>query len=76
MRSRRLQDESTERIKKIRAIFLETGNASDKKKFFFFFKDYHSTTLTYGAETWKWTKVDIRRMLANEVRFLRIIAGK
>lgn len=43
---------------------------------FFFFKDYHSTTLTYGAETWKWTKVDIRRMLANEVRFLRIIAGK
>jgi hypothetical protein len=35
VRNRRLQDENSERIKKFRAIFLEIGNANDRKHLFF-----------------------------------------
>jgi hypothetical protein len=32
--------------------------------------------LKYEAETWTWTKADISRLTAAEMRFLRRIEGK
>jgi hypothetical protein len=39
------------------------------------FKSFYSPIFTYhyGAELWIWTKADINRLVAAEVRFLRII---
>lgn len=32
-------------------------------------KSYKMRTFMYGAETWKWNKVDVNRLTAAEMRF-------
>jgi hypothetical protein len=39
-------------------------------------KNYYMTILTYGAETWAWTKENISRPTAAEMRILRSTEGK
>jgi hypothetical protein len=40
------------------------------------FKSYCMPILTYGAETWTWTKASINRLVAAEMGFLRSVEGK
>jgi hypothetical protein len=40
------------------------------------FKSYCMPILTYGAETWIWTKADISRLMAADMKFLRSIQAK
>jgi hypothetical protein len=37
---------------------------------------YAKHILTYGAETWTWTKADFKRPSAAQMRYLRIVEGK
>jgi hypothetical protein len=37
---------------------------------------YYMPILMYGTETWMWTKADISRLMATEMRFLRVREGK
>jgi hypothetical protein len=47
-----------------------------KKGKIYQFKSYHMSLLVYRAETWSWTKADINKLMAAEMRFLRSIKGK
>ena len=45
----------------------------ETKTFIYRPKVYYQPILTYGSETWTWTKKDMRRLQTTEMRFLRTI---
>jgi hypothetical protein len=65
--NRTVKDEITERIK------IAGKWEKPKKGKICLLKSYKIPTSMYGAETWTWTKADINRLTAAEVRFLRHI---